>query len=110
MVELEGHGFKRSLMPDRLDDNAINVALGELPGWAVVNEKLQREFKFANFVEAIGFMTSAAIEAEKMDHHPEWFNVYSKVLVDLTTHSAGGITELDIELARKMNKLAANRG
>ena len=54
-------------------------------------------------------MTSAAIEAEKMNHHPEWFNVYNKVVVDLTTHDAGGITELDIELAKKMNALAADR-
>lgn len=95
-------------MADKLSDDAINAGLDELPGWSLENEKLRREFKFANFAEAFGFMTSAAIEAEKMDHHPEWFNVYSKVVVDLTTHSAGGITELDLDLARKMNKLAGN--
>lgn len=94
-------------MADKLDHDAVNAKLAELPGWSVLNEKLHREFKFANFVEAFGFMTSAAIESEKMNHHPEWFNVYSKVVVDLTTHSAGGITELDFELARKMNKLSA---
>ena len=96
-------------MADKLDDDAINAGLAELPGWSLQNEKLHREFKFANFVAAFGFMTSAAIEAEKMDHHPEWFNVYSKVVVDLTTHSAGGITELDFQLARKMNDLAQER-
>jgi 4a-hydroxytetrahydrobiopterin dehydratase len=93
-------------MADKLHDDAINAGLGELPGWSIENEKLHREFKFKNFAEAFGFMTSAAIESEKMDHHPEWFNVYSKVVVDLTTHSAGGITELDFELARKLNNLA----
>ncbi len=93
-------------MADKLDDEAVNAKLDELPGWSLSNEKLHREFKFSNFVEAFGFMTSAAIESEKMNHHPEWFNVYSKVVVDLTTHSAGGITELDFELARKMNELA----
>jgi 4a-hydroxytetrahydrobiopterin dehydratase len=97
-------------MGEKLNADAVNTGLDELPGWSPVNEKLHREFKFGNFVEAFGFMTSAAIESEKMDHHPEWFNVYSKVVVDLTTHSAGGITELDFELARKMNKLAENSG
>jgi 4a-hydroxytetrahydrobiopterin dehydratase len=93
-------------MPDKLDNNAVNTKLADLTGWSLLNEKLHREFKFANFVEAFGFMTSAAIESEKMNHHPEWCNVYSKVVVDLTTHSAGGITELDFELASKMNELA----
>jgi len=93
-------------MAGKLDDDAVNAKLDELPGWFLLNEKLHREFKFSNFVEAFGFMTSAAIESEKMNHHPEWFNVYGKVVIDLTTHSAGGITELDFELARKMSKLA----
>lgn len=97
-------------MADKLDGDAVNMRLRELSGWSRLNEKLHREFKFANFSEAFGFMTSAAIEAEKMNHHPEWFNVYNKVVVDLTTHSAGGITELDFELARKMDKLADGRG
>jgi len=95
-------------MAEKLNKEDISASLDELPGWALENEKLRREFKFANFVEAFGFMTSAAIEAEKMNHHPEWFNVYSKVVVELTTHDAGGITELDVQLARKMNKLADN--
>ena len=94
-------------MADKLSDDEVADRLAELPGWQVVDGKLRQEYKFANFVEAIGFMTRAAIEAEKMNHHPEWFNVYSKVNVDLTTHSAGGITALDFELAAKMNALAA---
>jgi 4a-hydroxytetrahydrobiopterin dehydratase len=97
-------------MADKLAGDAVNMRLRELSGWSRLDEKLHREFKFANFSEAFGFMTSAAIEAEKMNHHPEWSNVYNKVVVDLTTHSAGGITELDFELARKMDKLADGRG
>jgi len=93
-------------MPEKLSDDAIQSGLDDLPGWSLLDDKLRREIKFENFVEAFGFMTSAAIESEKMNHHPEWFNVYNKVIVDLTTHSAGGVTELDFELARKMNKLA----
>jgi len=94
-------------MADRLPDSEIEEALNELEGWTLQNGKLNRDFKFANFVEAFGFMTSAAIEAEKMNHHPEWFNVYSKVNVQLVTHSADGVTNLDVDLAKKMNTLAS---
>ncbi len=97
-------------MPEKLSDTDITAGLEDLDGWSLVNGKLHRDYKFANFVEAFGFMTSAAIEAEKMNHHPEWFNVYSKVIVDLTTHEASGITALDFELAGKMEALAAGRG
>jgi 4a-hydroxytetrahydrobiopterin dehydratase len=93
-------------MAKKLSTDAIEVGLDELEGWTLLDEKLHREFRFESFIAAFGFMTSAAIEAEKMDHHPEWFNVYNKVSVDLTTHDAGGITELDFQLAKKMNKLA----
>ena len=93
-------------MADRLTDSEIEDALAGLDGWILENGKLNRDFKFANFIEAFGFMTSVAIEAEKMNHHPEWCNVYSKDSVRLVTHSAGGITSLDVELARKMNVLA----
>lgn len=75
--------------------------------WEVVDGKLHKEFRFANFVEAFGFMTKAALVAESMDHHPEWFNVYKTVRVDLMTHDAGGITELDFSLASRMECLAA---
>ncbi len=97
-------------LADKLTTEDIAARLDELSGWSLSNAKLRREFKFANFVDAFGFMTSAAIEAEKMNHHPEWFNVYNKVVVDLTTHDAGGITELDFALARKMNELAGDHG
>jgi 4a-hydroxytetrahydrobiopterin dehydratase len=93
-------------MAKKLSVDAIQVGLDELEGWTLLDEKLHREFRFESFVVSFGFMTSAAIEAEKMDHHPEWFNVYNKVSVDLTTHDAGGITELDFQLAKKMNHLA----
>ena len=93
-------------MPEKLETGEITARLDGLDGWALHDGKLRREFKFANFSEAFGFMTRAAIEAEKMDHHPEWFNVWNKVVVDLNTHSAGGITELDFELASRMNRLA----
>ena len=93
-------------MANKLSDDAIHAGLDELEGWVLADEKLHREFRFRNFVTAFGFMASAAIEAEKMDHHPEWFNVYNKVVVHLTTHDAGGITELDFQLAKKMNQLA----
>ena len=93
-------------MAKKLSTDAIQMGLDKLEGWSLEDDKLHREFRFKNFVAAFGFMTSAAIEAEKMDHHPEWFNVYNKVRVDLTTHDAGGITELDFQLAKKMNQLA----
>lgn len=91
---------------DVLSGAALDEAVGALEGWAVADGKLHREFRFGNFVEAFGWMTSVAIEAEKANHHPEWSNVYNRVTVDLTTHDAGGITGRDIELARRMNALA----
>jgi 4a-hydroxytetrahydrobiopterin dehydratase len=93
--------------PEKLSEAAIAAALASLPGWSVRDGKLRREFRFADFSEAFGFMTRAALAAEAMDHHPEWFNVYSRVDVDLTTHDAGGITALDLDLARRMNGLAS---
>lgn len=89
-----------------LTTDALNAALTELPGWSLERGKLHRQFQFKSFVEAFGFMSSAALVAESMGHHPEWFNVYNRVTVDLTTHDAGGITELDLTLARRMNELA----
>ena len=70
--------------------------------WAVVAQKLHKTFEFKNFVEAFGFMSKAALEAEKMDHHPDWMNCYKTVVIDLHTHDAGGITQLDFDLATKM--------
>ena len=94
-------------MAEKLDITQVDERLANIPGWSLQDDKLHRDFKFDNFVHAFGFMTSVAMEAEKMDHHPEWSNVYNRVSVDLVTHSAGGITELDFVLAEKMNVLAA---
>lgn len=92
--------------PAKLEEAQIQEALATLPGWELKDGKLHREFKFADFIEAWGFMSRAALHAQAMDHHPEWFNVYGTVRVDLNTHDAGGITKLDIELAKKMNVIA----
>jgi 4a-hydroxytetrahydrobiopterin dehydratase len=90
----------------KLSDSELQSALGSLPGWAVQNRKLHREYKFPDFPQAFGFMTIAAVQIEKMNHHPEWFNVYNRVTIDLTTHDAGGITQNDVELARVLDKIA----
>lgn len=89
----------------RLSDDMIEEVVATLAGWSFVGGKLRKEFKFKNFVEAFGFMSRVALLAEAMDHHPEWFNVYNKVVIDLTTHAVGGITNLDIELAAKIEDL-----
>ena len=90
----------------KLTDAEINAQLEGISGWTVENEKLHKEFQFDSFVEAFGFMTSVALIAESMNHHPEWFNVYNRVTVDLATHDAGGISALDFELAKKIDGLS----
>lgn len=96
---------------ERLERAAAEAQLAGLTGWALNDaaSSISKTFKFANFVEAFGFMTEAALAAEKLDHHPEWFNVYSRVDVTLNTHDAGGLTELDFKLAKAMDKAAARR-
>jgi 4a-hydroxytetrahydrobiopterin dehydratase len=91
-----------------LSAEEISRALDALPGWSLAAGKLHREFRFPDFVRAFSFMSAAALVAESRNHHPEWFNVYGRVVVDLTTHDAGGITHNDIELARAMNELAGS--
>lgn len=91
---------------DRLSESTIHSALEELPGWTLEDGKLHREFVFRDFREAFGFMATIATAAEAMNHHPEWSNVYKTVVVDLTTHDASGITELDLHLAREMSARA----
>lgn len=91
----------------KLSPAEIESALEQLPGWVLSEGKLHREYAFADFTHAFGFMAAAATVIEKMNHHPEWFNVYSKVRIDLTTHDAGGISAKDFELARELDKLAA---
>jgi 4a-hydroxytetrahydrobiopterin dehydratase len=92
--------------PTRLTDAELAAELKQLPSWSLEGGKLHREYAFPDFVTAFGFMTSAAIVAQAMDHHPEWFNVWNKVRIDLNTHDAGGVTQLDVELATKMEELA----
>ena len=96
-------------MPQKLTADARTAALAKLAGWSEVKgrDAITRKFVFKDFNEAFGFMTRAALVAEKLDHHPEWFNVYKTVEVTLSTHDAGGLTELDITLAEAMNRLAA---
>ena len=89
----------------KLSDEQTRKELTDLPGWSIVNGKLHKDFVFKDFIEAFGFMSTAALHIEKMNHHPEWFNVYNKIKVDLTTHDAGGITQNDIDLARILNSL-----
>jgi 4a-hydroxytetrahydrobiopterin dehydratase len=89
----------------KLSELEIEEELKQLSEWSVKNNKLHKEFKFDNFNQAFGFMTRAAMEIEKMNHHPEWFNVYNRITVELTTHDAGGITKNDVNLARILNAL-----
>ena len=91
----------------KLTDDQLREALETLDGWSIDDAKLHRDFRFADFNEAFGFMTRAALVAEQMNHHPEWFNVWNRVSVHLTTHDSGGITASDTELARRMNELAS---
>lgn len=95
-------------MREKLTGDARKAALAKLVGWSEVSgrDAITRKFQFKNFNEAFGFMSRAALLAEKLDHHPEWFNVYKTVEVTLSTHDAGGVTELDIELAEAMNRFA----
>lgn len=89
-----------------LSPEDLGRAVQSLQGWTVLNGKLHRELAFGNFTEAFAFMTRVAFLAERLNHHPEWFNVYSRVVIDLTTHDAGGISPKDIEFARGVNALA----
>ena len=93
---------------EKLEDAARTSALADLPDWSPVDgrDAIARSFKFKNFSQAFAFMTRCAMKAEKMDHHPEWFNVYNRVEVILATHDVDGLSELDITLAKFMDKIA----
>jgi 4a-hydroxytetrahydrobiopterin dehydratase len=99
-------------MAERLSAEARQAALAELAGWkeSAGREAIERTFTFKDFNEAFGFMSRAALVAEKNDHHPEWRNVYKTVEVVLATHDAGGVTRLDVELAKAMNGIARQLG
>jgi len=94
--------------PEKLTNNERLEMLAELPGWTEIDERdaINKIFHFRNFSEAFGFMARVALKAEKMNHHPEWFNVYNRVEVTLCTHDAGGLTVLDIQLAKFMDRIA----
>jgi 4a-hydroxytetrahydrobiopterin dehydratase len=96
-------------MAKKLDDAARKAIAQRLPDWKMVDgrDAICRSFKFRDFNAAFGFMTRAALVAEQMNHHPEWFNVWNKVDVTLSTHDAGGLTELDLKLAEAMDRFAA---
>lgn len=99
------------MLRERLDSREVSEALRSLPDWVLDDDQLaiRKTFKFANFRQAFAFMTESALTAEKLDHHPEWFNVYSRVDVMLTTHDAKGLTALDFKLAEAMDKAASLR-
>src|SRR3989440_5185415 len=95
---------------EKLSGDARKAALAKLSGWNEVSgrDAIAKKFVFKDFNAAFGFMTRAALIAEKLDHHPEWFNVYKNVEVTLSTHDAGGVTELDVKLAQEMDRIAAS--
>jgi 4a-hydroxytetrahydrobiopterin dehydratase len=88
-----------------LTDDEVQAALADLPGWSLQDGKLHRELSFGDFSEAWGFMARAALVAEQLNHHPEWFNVWSTVKIDLVTHDVGGISPLDVTFARRVEDL-----
>ncbi|HEX3543386.1 MAG TPA: 4a-hydroxytetrahydrobiopterin dehydratase [Candidatus Acidoferrum sp.] len=89
----------------KLTEAEVKQRLSEVPGWALEGGKLHRAFECKDFVAAFGNMTRVALVSEAMNHHPEWFNVWNKVVVDLNTHSVGGISDLDFKLAAKINEI-----
>jgi 4a-hydroxytetrahydrobiopterin dehydratase len=97
--------------PVKLQGEERTKALKELHGWTEVKDRdaIFKQFKFKNFVEAWGFMSKVALEAEKADHHPEWFNVYNRVDITLSTHDCGGLSQCDIDLAKKIDSFAVTK-
>lgn len=94
----------------QIDPDEVQRRLTELPGWTYAEAALRREYVFADFVAAFGFMAQVALVAERMNHHPDWTNVYNRVRIRLSTHDAGGVTEEDFELARRIEALAGRAG
>lgn len=94
-------------MAQKISEADLLLRLSDLPDWQLLEGKLHRSLQFKSFVQAFAFMTAAALEAEKMDHHPDWFNSYSRVDIYLQTHDVQGITESDVALAKKFDVLVA---
>jgi 4a-hydroxytetrahydrobiopterin dehydratase len=102
-------GGRRDLMrAEKLSDADVEKNLQTVKGWSLVNGKLHKQFECKDFVTAFGKMTQVALVAEWMNHHPEWFNVWNKVVIDLNTHSVQGISNLDFQLAEKINEIFGN--
>lgn len=93
------------MRPKLYTSDQIQLNLFQIKDWALANNSISKQFEFASFSEAFGFMTRVALEAEKLDHHPEWKNIYNRVWIILSTHDAGGITELDFKLAQQIDKI-----
>ena len=93
-------------MPDLVSDDDLAAFLDEHPGWSMKDGMLHRELTFGDFAEAFGFMARVALWAEKMDHHPEWSNVWNRVTIDLITHDLGGLSDLDVELATRIDGIS----
>jgi 4a-hydroxytetrahydrobiopterin dehydratase len=98
-------------MPEKLNEQQRHAALGKLPGWTKIDDRnaIRKTYRFADFNEAWGFMSRTALIAEQMNHHPEWLNIYNRVEITLTTHDAGGLSALDVDLANHMDRIAAER-
>jgi len=94
--------------PYLLQNEELKELVFKIPGWEINNQQIQREFNFLNFVEAFSFMTKIALICEKYNHHPNWENVYSKVIIKLSTHDLGGITNLDQTIASEINEIFSN--
>jgi 4a-hydroxytetrahydrobiopterin dehydratase len=91
-------------MPELVTDDDLEAFLGDHPGWSMKDGMLHRELTFSDFAEAFGFMARVAIWADKMNHHPEWSNVWNRVTIDLITHDLGGLSDLDVELATRIDQ------
>jgi 4a-hydroxytetrahydrobiopterin dehydratase len=89
----------------KLSEQEIEHEVAKILGWKILNGKLNRTFEFESFVQAFGFMTKVAMESEKLNHHPEWFNVYNRLEINLVTHDVNGISNYDIKLAGSINRL-----
>jgi 4a-hydroxytetrahydrobiopterin dehydratase len=107
---VEGQSLATTMTAQPLSSTHIAQLPEQLPAWTLNEGKLHRELRFADFSEAFGFMTRVALAAEQLNHHPEWSNVWNRVVINLTTHDCGGLSNLDLELAQRIDALAGQLG
>jgi len=107
---VEGQPLTTTMTAKPLSAADIALLPTQLPAWSLVEGKLQRDLRFADFSEAFGFMTRVALAAEQLNHHPEWSNVWNRVVINLTTHDCGGLSSLDLALAQRIDALAGLQG